>query len=104
MGIEEQIAETKSQLEDANTEGKGFQFPAAIEVTAVGVAEGEFDLHVLALLERGPARPRVDTLRIRASRGGKYQSVSVVLDCDTRADYDNAHASLRASPSIKWTL
>ncbi|PKM07238.1 MAG: hypothetical protein CVV14_09460, partial [Gammaproteobacteria bacterium HGW-Gammaproteobacteria-4] len=44
------------------------------------------------------------SLRVRASSAGRYVSVSIHFEAQSRADYDAAHSTLRAHPGVKWTL
>jgi len=45
-----------------------------------------------------------ETVRSRASSGGRFVSVTVSFRADNRAEYDAAHLALRAHPDVKWTL
>jgi putative lipoic acid-binding regulatory protein len=43
-------------------------------------------------------------VRHKHSREGNFLSVTVSFRCDTREQYDAAHAALRADPGIRYTL
>ncbi len=85
-------------------EQKGFVFPAAIEITVVGNADGDLPNLVLALLLESGLQANRSSLTVRESRAGKYQSISLTVAFESREQYASAHATLRAHPNIKWTL
>jgi uncharacterized protein len=88
----------------AKREGKGFQFPGEFEITAVGKADTDLPMRVPQLLERAGLHVLHETVRHRHSGGGNYVSVTVSFRCDSREQYDSAHAVLRADPAIRYTL
>jgi hypothetical protein len=85
-------------------EQKGFQFPCTLEVTAMGDAIDELEAIVLSELVAAGLEPDLGSVRHKSSSGGKYRSIAVAFDCDSRERYAEAHARLRAHPAIKWTL
>ena len=88
----------------AKREGKGFQFPGEFEITAVGKADADLPMRVPQLLARAGLHVLRETVRHRHSGGGNYVSVTVSFRCDSREQYDSAHAVLRADPAIRYTL
>lgn len=82
----------------------GFQFPGRFEITAMGAATAGLDALIPRLLEDAGLTVHRDTLRERASAKGNYHSVAISFQASSRADYDAAHAALRAHPEVKWTL
>lgn len=88
----------------AKKEGKGFRFPGEFEMTAMGDAGADLPRHVPALLEGMGLHVLHETVSQRSSREGKFVSVTVSFRCDTREQYDQAHAVLRADPAIRYTL
>jgi Uncharacterized conserved protein len=88
----------------AKQEGKGFQFPGEFEITAVGSASANLPTHVPQLLERAGLHVLHESVRHRHSGAGNFVSVTVSFRCDTREQYEAAHAALRASPDIRYTL
>jgi putative lipoic acid-binding regulatory protein len=88
----------------AKREGKGFQFPGQFEITALGDASADLPRRVPQILEGLGLHVLHETVSQRASREGKFVSVTVSFRCDTREQYDGAHAALRADPAIRYTL
>lgn len=88
----------------AKREGKGFRFPGEFEITAVGKAEADLPSRVPQLLERAGLDVLHETVKFRHSGGGNYVSVTVGFRCDSREQYDSAHAVLRADEAVRYTL
>ena len=85
-------------------EGQGFQFPGEFEITAMGNAGADLPKRVPAILESIGLHVLHETVKHRQSREGNFLSVTVSFRCDTREQYDLAHATLRADPDIRFTL
>lgn len=85
-------------------EGQGFQFPGEFEITAMGNAGADLPKRVPAILEGIGLHVLHETVKHRASREGNFLSVTVSFRCETREQYDQAHAALRADPDIRFTL
>jgi uncharacterized protein len=88
----------------AKQDGQGFQFPGEFEITAVGNASANLPTHVPQLLERAGLHVLHESVRHRHSGAGNFVSVTVSFHCDTREHYEAAHAALRASPDIRYTM
>jgi putative lipoic acid-binding regulatory protein len=88
----------------AKKEGKGFQFPGEFEITALGDAGADLRRRVPQILEGEGLHVLHETVSQRASREGKFVSVTVSFRCENREQYDGAHAALRADPAIRYTL
>jgi putative lipoic acid-binding regulatory protein len=88
----------------AKRDGKGFQFPGEFEITAVGNTSANLPTHVPQLLERAGLHVLHETVRHRHSGAGNFISVTVSFRCDSREQYEAAHAALRADPDIRYTL
>lgn len=82
----------------------GFQFPGVFELTAMGAADAGLESDLPKRLAEAGIDVLQETVTWRASSGGKYVSVKLSFRAGSRADYDAAHAVLRAHPGVKWTL
>ncbi len=85
-------------------EERGFQFPGAFEISAMGAADAALDAVLLETLEALGLVVHAHTLRSKPSSKGNYISVTVVFEAHSREDYDAAHGALRERPEVKWTL
>lgn len=88
----------------AKQDGKGFQFPGEFEITAVGNSSANLPTHVPQLLERAGLHVLHESVKHRQSGAGNFVSVTVSFRCKDREQYEAAHAALRESPDIKYTL
>ncbi|MEO8160390.1 MAG: DUF493 family protein [Arenimonas sp.] len=86
------------------SETRGFQFPGVFEITAMGAVEARLEELIPRELAAAGLTVMQETVRSRASSGGRFVSISVSFRAADRADYDAAHVALRAHPGIKWTL
>jgi putative lipoic acid-binding regulatory protein len=88
----------------AKQDGKGFQFPGDFELTVVGNASANLPSHVPQILERAGLHVFHESVRHRHSGAGNYVSVTVSVHCESREQYEAAHAALRANPDVRYTL
>jgi len=85
-------------------EAKGFKFPGVFEIMAAGPAEARLEEVIPRELAAAGLTVLQETVRSRASSAGRFVSVTISFKADSRAEYDAAHAALRAHPDVKWTL
>ena len=85
-------------------EAKGFQFPGVFEIMAAGPAEARLEEVIPRELAAAGLAVLQETVRSRASKAGRFVSVTVSFKAENRAEYDAAHTALRAHPDVKWTL
>lgn len=84
--------------------GHGLQFPGTFEISAMGAAGAGLEAKVPDALEDAGLPVHRDRCRSRPSAKGNWVSVTCAFDAAGRADYEKAHAALRALPGVKWTL
>ena len=89
---------------DSEQEQKGFQFPGVFEITAMGPASAGLEQVIPHELAASGLTVLHETVRSRPSTAGRFVSVSISFQANSRADYDAAHLALRAHPEVKWTL
>jgi putative lipoic acid-binding regulatory protein len=93
-----------NELMSDQQEHKGFQFPGVFEITAMGPAAAGLDLAIPHELVAAGLTVLQETVRSRPSSTGRFVSVTISFQANSRADYDAAHVALRAHPEVKWTL
>ena len=86
------------------SQAKGFEFPGIFEITAMGPVEAQLEQLIPRELQAAGLTVLQETVRSRASSAGRFVSVAVSFRAETRAEYEAAHAALRAHPDVKWTL
>lgn len=84
--------------------GQGFQFPAEIELTVIGLSDAGLPTLVLALLEELGLTVLEGSMQERPSREGNFLSLRVTVAFPSREQYDAAHFALRAHEAIRWTV
>jgi len=80
------------------------EFPCRWPVKAM-VASGEGALHkVLAIISRHAELPVEEDVSIRESRQGNYESITVVIEAQSRRHLEIIYTELRALDAVKMTL
>lgn len=87
-----------------NNEEQGFQFPGVFELSAMGPAEANLQTELPKLLEEAGMTLISESINWKESSNGKYVSVRISFEADSREEYDRAHELLRSHPEVKWTL
>lgn len=82
----------------------GFEYPCDFEIKAMGLDDGRFHELVIEIVERHCDTIRMDTLRTRASSGGKYVSVSLTIIAQDRAQLDAIYDDLTSHDKILMRL
>ena len=82
----------------------GFQFPGTFELSAMGVAEAGLEDELPRLLEAAGVPVLREAVTVRPSSAGRFVSIRIAFRAENRAQYDAAHAALRAHPEVKWTI
>jgi putative lipoic acid-binding regulatory protein len=88
----------------AADEPQGFVFPCAYQIKAMGIDDGHFHEVVIEILGRHCANLQTDSMRLRPSRGGKYVSVSLWIEAESRAQLDAIYADLTAHDKVLMRL
>ena len=91
------------QLHSDNPE-HGFQFPGEFELSAMGASDACLDSVLPGVLEATGVSVLRERIDVRPSSAGRYVSVRIAFRAETRAQYEAAHAALRAHPDVKWTV
>jgi len=82
----------------------GLVFPGSHVLIAMGPADEEFRASLLtALLEAGARRTGTPTTH-RFSRTGRYQSVHIEVDVDSRTELESLYAVIKAHPGVVFRL
>lgn len=82
----------------------GFQFPGTFELSAMGAADAGLEQALPKLLAGTGVKVLDEQISSRLSSNGKYVSVRLVFQADSREQYNAAHQALRDHPEVRWTL
>jgi putative lipoic acid-binding regulatory protein len=85
-------------------QAKGFEFPGIFEITAMGPASAGLESVIPRELAQAGLVVMHESVRSRPSTAGRFVSVTVSFQADSREQYEAAHHALRAHPEVKWTL
>ena len=80
------------------------EFPCDFSIKAMGKAEPDFDLLVYQLVRRHAPDIPEGALRSRASKGGKWVSVTVTLRAQSKEQLDAIYMDLTAHEKIVMAL
>lgn len=79
-------------------------FPCAFPIKAMGRAGANFDARVVEIVRRHAPGLGEGAVSVRASRGGNYQSVTVVIQATSRAQLDAIYLDLNACDQVVMVL
>ncbi len=85
-------------------EPRGFEFPCEYQIKAMGIDDGRFHEVVIEIVRRHCDTLREDSLRTRPSSGGKYISVSLIIEATSRAQLDAIYDDLTAHDKVLMRL
>ena len=80
------------------------EFPCQFPIKAMGLASGELHLHVFNIVKRHAPDTDHNALTQRASKNGKYISVTVTIEATSREQLDAIYQDLTASEQIMMAL
>lgn len=80
------------------------EFPCRWPVKAMVEASESALGEVLAVIARHAELPDEDDVNIRPSRHGNYESITVVVDAQSRRHLEIIYTELRALEAVKMTL
>jgi putative lipoic acid-binding regulatory protein len=81
-----------------------FQYPVEYPVKLIGLAADDFAEQARRLVERVVGAAPADQVTVRASGGGKYHSVTVVVTLTSEPQRLALYAAMRADPRIVHAL
>lgn len=81
-----------------------FTFPCEFPVKAMGLAEGDFDSLVVSLVRKHSPDILEGAVRTRLSRGGRFMSVTVTIQAQSRRQLDDIYMELTANDRVLMAL
>ncbi len=82
----------------------GFEFPCDYQIKAMGHDDGHFHKVVIEIVARHCETIRHESLNHRRSRGGKYVSVSLVIEATSREQLDAIYDDLTEHEKVLMRL
>ena len=80
------------------------KFPCKFPVKAMGKAADDFDTLVVSIIRRHSPDFTDATIKSRLSRGGKYISVTVIIQAQCQEQLDNLYMELSANERVLMAL
>ena len=90
-------------LEAGHEAGQGLEFPCEIPLKAMGKSGASFKQLVVETVARH-VTVDASNVRSRPSKGGKYESITVTVNLESRAQMERIYAELSSHPQVLWTL
>jgi uncharacterized protein len=81
-----------------------FDFPCRFPVKAMGLAQTGFESLILELVRRHAPGVGVADMSVRASSGGKWVAVTIVVLAESRAQLDAIYRDLSAHEQVVWAI
>jgi putative lipoic acid-binding regulatory protein len=82
----------------------GFEFPCDYQIKAMGIDDGHFHEVVVEIISRHSNSVRADNIRKKPSRNGRYISVTVIIEAQSRAQLDAIYDDLTAHEKVLMRL
>ncbi|MEW5755629.1 MAG: DUF493 domain-containing protein [Pseudomonadota bacterium] len=79
-------------------------FPCEFPLKVMGPAAADFDAHVIGIIRRHIPDLREGAVSTRASKGGRYLAVTVVITATSRAQLDAIYIDLNRSERVTMVL
>lgn len=86
------------------TEHPLLEFPCSFPIKAMGLASSGFDERVVAIVRRHVGDLREGAVQRRVSRGGRYVSVTVTVEAESREQLDAIYRALTADEEVLVAL
>lgn len=80
------------------------EFPCDFPIKAMGLANGQFEARVVALVRKHAPDLGEGAVRTVDSKGGKYLSVTVTVRATSREQLDNIYRELTACEQVLMAL
>ncbi len=87
-----------------SAEPTGFAFPCEYAIKAMGLAEPGFELLVLDIVRQHCPTASRDSLMVKASRSGKYVSVTVLIEAHSHDQLNAIYDDLTAHEKVLMRL
>jgi len=80
------------------------EFPCRFPIKAIGKAGEDFDALVVQLVRRHAPDLNEAAVTLRESRGGKWISVTLVVEASSKDQLDAIYQDLSAHEKVVWAL
>jgi len=95
---------TDKQQKTGQPAEQGFQFPCDYQVKAMGLDDGDFRDTVVEIIGNHCEKINEERIVCRGSANGKYLSVSVTIEAQSRQQLDAIYEELTAHEKVLMRL
>lgn len=85
-------------------EARGMTFPCRFSIRAMGLDQDDFDALVVEIVRRHCPDIHEGSVTTKASKNGKYLSVKVIIDAQSREQLDAIYDDLTAHERVLMRL
>ena len=85
-------------------EPQGLTFPCKYPVKAMGINTNKFLQEMLFIAQKHCPQTSQEQVSTTVSRTGKYQSVTIIVEVDSRKQLETLYIELKQHIDVKWTL
>jgi uncharacterized protein len=87
-----------------NEEETIMEFPCQFPIKAMGKAEDDFDILVVGIVRNHVTDLTENAVKSRLSKEGKFMSITVTVNAESKQQLDNIYLELTAHEKILWAL
>ena len=80
------------------------EFPCQFPIKAMGIAEQGFDILVVSIVRKHVPGLSENAVKSRLSQEGKYISITVNVQAESKQQLDNIYLELTAHEKVLWAL
>lgn len=85
-------------------DAKGFEFPCPYQIKAMGLYAEDFDILIVDIIRRHSADIHEGSVSSKLSKNGKYVSISVTIQAQSRDQLDAIYDDLTAHEKVLMRL
>jgi putative lipoic acid-binding regulatory protein len=79
-------------------------FPCRFSIKVMGLANSDFEAIVVEIVSRHVAQPEDTGVSTRHSRGGKWVSVTLTIEAQSRQQLDTIYRDLSSHELVVWVI
>ena len=98
------ITNLEKLVEQQDEKAKGLTFPCTYPVKAMGENSNKFLQEMLFIAQKHCPATQDCHVRTSLSKTGKYQSVTLTVEVDSREHLEGLYVEIKAHKDVKWTL
>lgn len=94
----------KSAMVETTEQESLLKFPCMFSLKAMGLSVDDFDLLVVEIVNRHVPKLSEGAVKTRASKGGKYLSVTITFEASSKAQLDAIYQELSSNKRVLMSL